>query len=87
MSRRLRARGRGANNGINNRTTDTSFLESPPTTVSSKSTPRYSAPRARGSSTRETIRGTTRGTTGGRYTTRGTSRARPSALPRGRGVR
>ncbi|EYE91058.1 DASH complex subunit DAM1 [Aspergillus ruber CBS 135680] len=68
-------------------TTDTSFLESPPTTVSSKSTPRYSAPRARGSSTRETIRGTTRGTTGGRYTTRGTSRARPSALPRGRGVR
>ncbi|OJJ82807.1 DASH complex subunit DAM1 [Aspergillus glaucus CBS 516.65] len=64
-------------------TTDTSFLESPPTTVSSKQTPIYSTSRARGSSTR----GATRGTTGGRYTTRGTSRARPSALPRGRGVR
>ncbi|BCR83101.1 DASH complex subunit DAM1 [Aspergillus chevalieri] len=64
-------------------TTDTSFLENPPTTVSSKPTPKYSVPRTRGSSTR----GTTRETAGGRYTTRGTSRARPSALPRGRGMR
>lgn len=67
------------NYGAYDRTTDTSFVENPPTTVSSKPAPKYSVPRVRGSSTR--------GTTGGRYTTRGTSRARPSALPRGRGMR
>ncbi|CRG87779.1 DASH complex subunit DAM1 [Talaromyces islandicus] len=64
-------------------TTDTSFIDNPPTTVSSKATPK-AAPSTRG-------RGTTskRGTTGSRYGTRGTGtgRARPSALPRGRGYR
>ncbi|RJE20856.1 hypothetical protein PHISCL_06803 [Aspergillus sclerotialis] len=60
-------------------TTDTSFVEHPPSTVSSKPTPNSS------SASRGTTRGTsTRGTTG-RYATRG--RARPSALPRGRGLR
>ncbi|XHG01566.1 hypothetical protein AWENTII_004941 [Aspergillus wentii] len=65
-------------------TTDTSFVENPPTV--SKPTSKYSVPRggARGS-TRGSTRGTTRGTTGSRYSTRG--RARPSALPRGRGIR
>ncbi|OJJ49169.1 hypothetical protein ASPZODRAFT_129575 [Penicilliopsis zonata CBS 506.65] len=63
-------------------TTDTSFVEHPPSTVSSKPTPRTSAP-SRGAS-----RGTsTRGTTGGRYSTRGAPRGRASGLPRGRGVR
>ncbi|KAE8350859.1 DASH complex subunit Dam1-domain-containing protein [Aspergillus coremiiformis] len=55
-------------------TTDTSFVENPLNTVSPKPT-------------RKT-RGTTRGSsTRGRYTTRGSSRTRPSALPRGRGIR
>ncbi|KAN0083625.1 DASH complex subunit Dam1 domain containing protein [Elaphomyces granulatus] len=58
-------------------TTDTSFIESPPTTVSSKNT-KYSRA-SRGSSTR--------GSVGSRYSTRGTGRNRPSALPRGRGFR
>ncbi|PKY07332.1 hypothetical protein P168DRAFT_287828 [Aspergillus campestris IBT 28561] len=61
-------------------TTDTSgFVEHPSTTISTKPTPRstgYSRGTTRGSSTR-----------GGRYTTRGSNRARPSALPRGRGIR
>ncbi|KAM0109026.1 DASH complex subunit dam1 [Aspergillus fumigatus] len=64
------------------RTTDTSFVENPPSTISSKPTSKSSIPSrgaTRGSSTRESARG--------RYTTRGTNRARPSALPRGRGVR
>ncbi|KAK9646307.1 DASH complex subunit dam1 [Aspergillus fumigatus] len=63
-------------------TTDTSFVENPPSTISSKPTSKSSIPSrgaTRGSSTRESARG--------RYTTRGTNRARPSALPRGRGVR
>ncbi|RAL09647.1 DASH complex subunit DAM1 [Aspergillus homomorphus CBS 101889] len=74
-------------------TTDTSFVENPPSIVSTKPTPRIPAP-PRGStrgSTRGTTRGATRGTRGsttGRYTTRGSSRgSRPSALPRGRGIR
>ncbi|KAL1988381.1 hypothetical protein VTN96DRAFT_10064 [Rasamsonia emersonii] len=64
-------------------TTDTSFIENPPTTVSSnKTTSRYSTPArgARGGSS-------TRGSLGSRYATRGTARARPSALPRGKGYR
>ncbi|KAL4892660.1 DASH complex subunit Dam1-domain-containing protein [Aspergillus ambiguus] len=63
-------------------TTDTSFVEHPPSTISSKPT---SKPSVSSRGTRGT--GSTRGTTRGRYTTRGTNRARPSALPRGRGVR
>ncbi|KAH8701689.1 DASH complex subunit Dam1-domain-containing protein [Talaromyces proteolyticus] len=60
-------------------TTDTSFIDNPPTTVSSKATPKFTPPaRGRGA-------GSTRGTTGSRYTRGGTGRARPSALPRGRG--
>ncbi|KAJ5679768.1 hypothetical protein N7462_008012 [Penicillium macrosclerotiorum] len=62
-------------------TTDTSFVDHPPSTVSSKPTSKYSAP------TRGLTRGTTRGSATSRYTTRGTTRGRPSALPRGRGVR
>ncbi|GIK05863.1 DASH complex subunit dam1 [Aspergillus viridinutans] len=59
-------------------TTDTSFVENPPSTISSKPTSKPSIP----------SRGATRGSsTRGRYTTRGSNRARPSALPRGRGVR
>jgi len=58
-------------------TTDTSFIESPSTTVSSKNTKHTRA--SRGSSTR--------GSVGSRYSTRGTGRNRPSALPRGRGFR
>ncbi|PWY94426.1 DASH complex component Dam1 [Aspergillus sclerotioniger CBS 115572] len=62
-------------------TTDTSFIEHPSAIVSSKPTARIPAP------SRGTTRGSTRGSTSGRYTTRGTNRARPSALPRGRGLR
>ncbi|KAJ5086921.1 DASH complex subunit Dam1 [Penicillium alfredii] len=63
-------------------TTDTSFVENPPSTVSSKPTSKYSAP------SRASSRGTGRGAATSRYTTRGTARgARPSALPRGRGTR
>ncbi|KAL4933960.1 DASH complex subunit DAM1 [Aspergillus undulatus] len=63
-------------------TTDTTFVEHPPSTVSSKPTLRVgstrgSAGRGRGSSSR--------GSTTSRYATRG--RARPSALPRGRSMR
>ncbi|KAJ5156304.1 hypothetical protein N7492_009107 [Penicillium capsulatum] len=69
--------------------TGTSFVDHPPSTVSSKPTSKYSAP-TRGT-TRGAARGITRGTTRGsatnRYTTRGSNRARPSALPRGRGIR
>ncbi|KAL1964021.1 hypothetical protein VTN77DRAFT_7567 [Rasamsonia byssochlamydoides] len=63
-------------------TTDTSFVENPPPTVSSKATSRYSTPArgARGGSS-------TRGSIGSRYSTRGTARSRPSALPRGKGYR
>ncbi|KAJ5190331.1 uncharacterized protein N7498_009316 [Penicillium cinerascens] len=61
-------------------TTDTSFVEHPPSTVSSKPTSKYSAP------TRGTTRGTTRGSATSRYATRGARGARPSALPRGRGM-
>ncbi|PYH46854.1 DASH complex subunit DAM1 [Aspergillus saccharolyticus JOP 1030-1] len=74
-------------------TTDTSFVENPPSIISSKPPPRIPAP-SRGSTrgtTRGSTRGTTRGTRGstaGRYATRGSSRgSRPSALPRGRGIR
>ncbi|KAB8260440.1 DASH complex subunit Dam1-domain-containing protein [Aspergillus pseudonomiae] len=59
-------------------TTDTTFVENPSSAISPKpvrKTPASSRGTTRGSSTR------------GRYTTRGTSRARPSALPRGRGLR
>ncbi|RAQ48072.1 DASH complex component Dam1 [Aspergillus flavus] len=59
-------------------TTDTTFVENPSSTTPPKpvrKTPTSSRGTTRGSSTR------------GRYTTRGTSRARPSALPRGRGLR
>ncbi|KAB8079421.1 DASH complex subunit Dam1-domain-containing protein [Aspergillus leporis] len=59
-------------------TTDTSFIENPLSMVSPKPAPRTSAP----------SRGAARGlSTRGRYTTRGSNRARPSALPRGRGIR
>ncbi|KAE8150425.1 DASH complex subunit Dam1-domain-containing protein [Aspergillus avenaceus] len=58
-------------------TTDTTFIENP-SVASPKPT----------SSTRASSRGTTRGSsTRGRHTTRGSNRARPSALPRGRGIR
>ncbi|GCB23095.1 DASH complex subunit DAM1 [Aspergillus awamori] len=63
-------------------TTDTSFIEHPPSTVSSKPSAKIPAP------SRGTTRGSTRGSTSSRYATRGTNRgARPSALPRGRGLR
>ncbi|CEN59639.1 Putative DASH complex component Dam1 [Aspergillus calidoustus] len=62
-------------------TTDTTFVENPPSTISSKPTPKPS--RARGSG-----RGSsTRGSTVSRYATRGSSRGRPSALPRGKSTR
>ncbi|KAL4959440.1 DASH complex subunit DAM1 [Aspergillus stella-maris] len=62
-------------------TTDTTFVEHPPSTVS-KPTPRTGS--TRGSTTRG--RGTSsRGSTTSRYATRG--RARPSALPRGKSTR
>ncbi|OJJ59705.1 hypothetical protein ASPSYDRAFT_57249 [Aspergillus sydowii CBS 593.65] len=62
-------------------TTDTTFVENPPSTVSSK-------PTSKTGTTRGTGRGratSTRGSATGRYATRG--RARPSALPRGRFMR
>ncbi|CAI7607673.1 unnamed protein product [Penicillium pancosmium] len=73
-------------------TTDTSFVEHPPSTISSKPTSKYSTRgTARGTTrgtTRGAARGTTRGSTTGRYATRGSStRGRESALPRGRGMR
>ncbi|PLB50194.1 hypothetical protein P170DRAFT_435393 [Aspergillus steynii IBT 23096] len=61
-------------------TTDTTFVEHPSATIPSKPTPKSSVPS-------RTTRGSTRGSSSGRYTTRGTNRARPSALPRGRGMR
>ncbi|KAL2799634.1 DASH complex subunit Dam1-domain-containing protein [Aspergillus keveii] len=62
-------------------TTDTTFVENPPSTISAKPTPKSS--RARGSG-----RGSsTRGSTVSRYATRGSSRGRPSALPRGKSTR
>ncbi|KAL2811083.1 DASH complex subunit Dam1-domain-containing protein [Aspergillus granulosus] len=62
-------------------TTDTTFVENPPSTISSKPTPKPGRVRGsgRGSSTR--------GSTVGRYATRGSSRGRPSALPRGKSTR
>ncbi|KAI2795165.1 hypothetical protein POX_a01770 [Penicillium oxalicum] len=78
-------------------TTDTSFVEHPPSTVSSKPSraPAFGRGASRGASrgtatrgtTRGTTRGITRGPTTGRYATRGSDRGRPSALPRGRGLR
>ncbi|KAJ5949366.1 hypothetical protein N7454_000950 [Penicillium verhagenii] len=70
-------------------TTDTSFVEHPPSMVSSKPTSKYSTRGTVRGTTRGATRGTTRGTATGRYTTRGSSSssARPSALPRGRGIR
>ncbi|RAL03789.1 DASH complex subunit DAM1 [Aspergillus ibericus CBS 121593] len=62
-------------------TTDSSFIEHPSEALPSKPTAKIPAP------SRGTTRGSTRGSTSGRYTTRGTNRARPSALPRGRGLR
>ncbi|KAL4920281.1 DASH complex subunit Dam1-domain-containing protein [Aspergillus aurantiobrunneus] len=60
-------------------TSDTTFVEHPSSTLSSKPTPKSGTSRGRG-------RGpSTRGSTTGRYATRG--RARPSALPRGRSMR
>ncbi|KAJ9203164.1 hypothetical protein DTO166G4_216 [Paecilomyces variotii] len=75
---------RSANEETTFLTTDTTFIENPPPTISSKATPKPSRTSSRGSSTRGSI--------GDRYSTRGTTRgsgraARPSALPRGRGVR
>ncbi|CDM37802.1 DASH complex, subunit Dam1 [Penicillium roqueforti FM164] len=63
-------------------TTDTTFVENPPsTTSSSRPTSKYAA------GLRGTSRGTARGTASSRYTTRGTARGgRASALPRGRGT-
>ncbi|EHA18519.1 hypothetical protein ASPNIDRAFT_47301 [Aspergillus niger ATCC 1015] len=75
-----RAKQAEAQNGMV--TTDTSFIEHPPSTVSSKPSAKIPAP------SRGTTRGSTRGSTSSRYATRGTNRgARPSALPRGRGLR
>ncbi|KAJ6016065.1 hypothetical protein N7540_010656 [Penicillium herquei] len=66
-------------------TTDTSFVDHPPSTVSSKPTPKYST---RGTTRGGTTRGTTRGAATSRYATRGSStRGRASGLPRGRGTR
>ncbi|EED17460.1 hypothetical protein TSTA_112900 [Talaromyces stipitatus ATCC 10500] len=63
-------------------TTDTSFIDNPPATVSSKATPKKRIVSSRG-------RGSSRGTASSRYATRGsgTARSRPSGLPRGRGNR
>ncbi|CAG7916225.1 unnamed protein product [Penicillium olsonii] len=61
-------------------TTDTTFVENPPSTVS-KPTSRYAA------GSRASSRGTARGAATSRYTTRGTARGgRASGLPRGRGI-
>ncbi|KAL4811167.1 DASH complex subunit Dam1-domain-containing protein [Aspergillus unguis] len=60
-------------------TSDTTFVENPPSTMSTKPTPRTGSTRGRGRGT------STRGSTTSRYATRG--RARPSALPRGRSMR
>ncbi|CBF75560.1 DASH complex subunit DAM1 [Aspergillus nidulans FGSC A4] len=60
-------------------TSDTTFIEHPPSTVSTKQVPKPGTSRGR-------VRGTsTRGTTTSRYATRG--RGRPSALPRGKSMR
>ncbi|KAJ5971691.1 DASH complex subunit Dam1 [Penicillium vulpinum] len=63
-------------------TTDTTFVENPPsTTTTSRPTSKYAA------GSRVSSRGTSRGAATSRYTTRGTTRGtRPSALPRGRGT-
>ncbi|KAJ5296086.1 hypothetical protein PENANT_c021G08641 [Penicillium antarcticum] len=68
-------------------TTDTTFVENPPSTVSSKPTSKYSA----GGRVASRGTGSARGGATSRYTSRGTARgaargARPSALPRGRGT-
>ncbi|KAJ5344539.1 hypothetical protein N7452_002543 [Penicillium brevicompactum] len=61
-------------------TTDTTFVENPPSTTS-KPTSRYAA------GSRASSRGTARGAATSRYATRGTSRGgRASGLPRGRGI-
>lgn len=61
-------------------TTDTTFVENPPSTVS-KPTSRYAA------GSRASSRGIARGAATSRYTTRGTARGgRASGLPRGRGI-
>ncbi|KAJ5733869.1 hypothetical protein N7493_002655 [Penicillium malachiteum] len=65
-------------------TTDTSFVDHPPSTISSKPTPKYNT---RGTTRGGTTRGTTRGAATSRYATRGTTRGRASGLPRGRGTR
>ncbi|KAL4820680.1 DASH complex subunit Dam1-domain-containing protein [Aspergillus spinulosporus] len=60
-------------------TSDTTFIEHPPSTVSTKQVSRPGTSRGR-------VRGTSsRGTTTSRYATRG--RGRPSALPRGKSMR
>ncbi|KAL6239111.1 hypothetical protein BDW75DRAFT_199645 [Aspergillus navahoensis] len=60
-------------------TSDTTFIEHPPSTVSTKTTPKPGTSRGR-------VRGaSSRGSTTSRYATRG--RGRPSALPRGRSMR
>ncbi|KAL4990338.1 DASH complex subunit Dam1-domain-containing protein [Aspergillus falconensis] len=60
-------------------TSDTTFIEHPPSTVSTKPTPKPGTSRGR-------VRGTSnRGSMTSRYATRG--RGRPSALPRGKGMR
>ncbi|KAF4768674.1 hypothetical protein N7455_012562 [Penicillium solitum] len=62
-------------------TTDTTFVENPSSTTTSRPTSKYAA------GSRASLRGTARGAATSRYTTRGTARgARPSALPRGRGT-
>ncbi|KAJ5349312.1 hypothetical protein N7541_007039 [Penicillium brevicompactum] len=61
-------------------TTDTTFVENPPSTTS-KPTSRYAA------GSRASSRGTARGAATSRYATRGTARGgRASGLPRGRGI-
>ncbi|KAL1884144.1 hypothetical protein VTK73DRAFT_6813 [Phialemonium thermophilum] len=66
-------------------TTDTSFVENPPT--SSKATPKFSTPKPRASKVpAPAIRGATQGR-GGRGGARATGRPSGLARPRGRGIR
>ncbi|KAL5000440.1 DASH complex subunit Dam1-domain-containing protein [Aspergillus recurvatus] len=60
-------------------TSDTTFIEHPPSTVSTKPTPKLGTSRGRVGGT------SSRGSTTSRYATR--ARGRPSALPRGKSMR
>ncbi|RDW94061.1 DASH complex subunit DAM1 [Aspergillus mulundensis] len=64
-------------------TSDTTFIEHPPSTVSSKPTSKSGTSRGRGRGASTST--STRGSTTSRYATRG--RGRPSALPRGKSMR